>query len=254
MDVTFSASVFSVHVFSVPDVNAEQADGETALMRGARSPEIVRLLLAHGARIDASSNFGGETALHWACQGSDVSAVRELLKAGADVNATDTHGRTPLARAAEGNQSHAAEALLAAGADPLAADKERVTPLILAAQHAGPPMLGAMLRKQNPRGPAAAAAGYALGWAIHERRLENARALIAWGADPNVADDDGYTPLIASAGMNGSGFTRLLLDHGANPAARTHDGRTAWDMALANSATDVLRVLGGPPPQATAGR
>ena len=75
------------------------------------------------------------TELHKAAYSNPSPAVLEvLLKAGADVNAEDEHGRTPLHLAAGKNPSPAVlEVLLKAGADVNAKDPDGVTPLHWAA-------------------------------------------------------------------------------------------------------------------------
>ncbi len=70
------------------DPNRTLYDGSTALIAAAfnRRPEVARILLAHGASVDAA-NVNGETALNMAAHnGSDGSMVQLLLDAGADPN------------------------------------------------------------------------------------------------------------------------------------------------------------------------
>lgn len=59
--------------------------------------------------------------------------IRMLLKAGADVNATDSMGRQPLFSAVYSQTSESISVLLSAGADPDFADKEGITPTMGAA-------------------------------------------------------------------------------------------------------------------------
>ena len=69
----------------------------TILMTAARTgnPEIVRLLIEHGADVNAKGEAYGETALVWAAQENHAEAAQVLIAHGADVN-----GRTnPLERA-----------------------------------------------------------------------------------------------------------------------------------------------------------
>jgi ankyrin repeat protein len=60
---------------------------------------------------------------------------------------------------------------------------------------------------------------------------ESVRALLEAGADPNVRQQGGYTPLHTAAHNDDAELARLLLDHGADPAVKTDDGQTAADMA-----------------------
>lgn len=69
----------------------------------ARSVEIVELLIAAGADVDAR-NRERETALHWLAECDDaatdkLAALEALLQHGADPRLSDGHGQLPLARA-----------------------------------------------------------------------------------------------------------------------------------------------------------
>ena len=67
--------------------NAPHA-GWTALHTAARAghDEVLNVLLAHGAVVDAREAGDNTTALHWAAARADVPLVRTLLDAGADVH------------------------------------------------------------------------------------------------------------------------------------------------------------------------
>lgn len=59
----------------------------------------------------------------------DLKKMREALEHGADVHATNAHGKTPLHLAVVRESAEAAQCLLAHGADPLRRDKHGFTPL-----------------------------------------------------------------------------------------------------------------------------
>jgi ankyrin repeat protein len=81
-------------------------------------PEIVELLLAHGADVQSKGPMG-MTALHWAASHGDAQRTEQLLQHHPQIEATDDFGRTPLLVA----HSLAAEKLLAAHANWMALDK-----------------------------------------------------------------------------------------------------------------------------------
>jgi len=77
--------------------------------------EIVRLLIAHGAPVNARQ--GEDFApLHSAAQNGSLEIITALLDAGADVNARDAEGKTPLFFAMAQNHEEAAALLREKGA------------------------------------------------------------------------------------------------------------------------------------------
>jgi ankyrin repeat protein len=109
------------------DVNARDEDGRTALLQvlslfeamkyakteseysgGKISPRfcevmfkdlkpapVARLLIAHGADVNAASRKG-QTPIAYAALSGDIELVGELLAKGADANVKDAYGTTPL--------------------------------------------------------------------------------------------------------------------------------------------------------------
>jgi hypothetical protein len=74
-------------------------------------------------------------------------------------------------------------------------------------------------------------------------RLEMSRRLIAAGADTNVADDHGMTPLMWAASQDFAEVTELLIYSGADVSRRDALHRTALDMALANHCSGAAQAL-----------
>ena len=96
------------------------ADGWTPLHLAAAfgTPQAVDLLLQHGAQIDAvSKNAQRNQALHAAASiGRNPEIVRLLLGHGADPNATQVSGFTPLFSVVTANRRDLAEMLVESGA------------------------------------------------------------------------------------------------------------------------------------------
>jgi ankyrin repeat protein len=93
----------------------------------------LRDALAQGQAVD-TADPRGFTALHVAAQQHELEMMRELLRAGADVNARNIYGNTPLwvAVFASKGQGDAIQLLLAAGADPDALNTSGRSPRDLA--------------------------------------------------------------------------------------------------------------------------
>jgi ankyrin repeat protein len=72
---------------------------------------------------------------------------------------------------------------------------------------------------------------------------EVARVLVAAGADVNIPQRSGATPLHETAHNGSLELTTFLLEHGANPAARDTEGRTPADIARAQDHPDVAELI-----------
>lgn len=94
------------------------SDGRTALVNAAMGGfvEIVGMLIAAGARLDAEDR-NGNTALIWAADRGHAEVARRLLAAGADTNLQNRQGLTALMRAAQRGYVRIARQLVRAKAD-----------------------------------------------------------------------------------------------------------------------------------------
>ena len=72
------------------------SDGPTPLMAAAvqGQPEVLRLLLARGAAVDAATTEHHATALHCACYYNQSDCAEALSRAGCDVHLKDKLGET----------------------------------------------------------------------------------------------------------------------------------------------------------------
>src|SRR5882757_6455486 len=130
--------------------------------------------------------------LKQACSAGDLGEVRRLLDAGADPNSTDEYGSGTLLT------FHPAiiEYLLSRGADPNSQTNENGASVLAGLAHVG--------------------------------QLECVRILLRGGADPNRGREaSGETPLhhaLVTRSLDRSPLVKLLLDHGADPNAKTKPG------------------------------
>ena len=162
-------------------------DGQTLLMLAARTGrvEAMKQLLRRGVNVNATEPRTGTSAVMWAAVADRGEAVRLLAEAGADLNARSTvtaYPHTPAAvvsDALEPGVSYVGQTVLPKGG---------WTPLMYAAREGAAGAIralaeaGADLNAQDPDGTTA------LIFAIINGHADAAAALIEKGADPNVAD------------------------------------------------------------------
>ena len=85
----------------------------------------------------------------------------------------------------------------------------------------------------------------ALWWVAMHGRAKLAQKLIAAGADVNLADKDGWTPLSVAAFYGHPELIKLLLAAGADPAKEVGDGDTAYAKAVAWDHPECAALLKG---------
>jgi ankyrin repeat protein len=120
------------------DVNAQQADGATALQWAAYRGDarLTEQLLKAGAK-PGLANHNGATPLWLAATRGDAAVIQALLKGGADANEPLPLGRRPLMLAARSGNVDAVRALLEHGADVNASEAQRGTTALMQAADQG---------------------------------------------------------------------------------------------------------------------
>jgi ankyrin repeat protein len=120
------------------DVNAQQADGATALQWAAyRGDAILAGMLLEAGAKPGLANRNGATPLWLAAARGDAAVIEILLKGGADANEQLPLGRRPLMLAARSGNVDAVHALLQHGADVNASETERGTTALMQAADQG---------------------------------------------------------------------------------------------------------------------
>ena len=160
--------------------DASIADAE---MRGDTSA--VRLLLKQGADVNAAQG-DGMTALHWAAMHGDVDQTRMLVYAGARLEASTRNGNyTPLHLAAQTGKTSVIKALVQAGADVNAATTAGgATPLHYAAANGNADAIVALLDKgAKVDARESAWSETPLMWAAASNRVSALQVLVSRGAD-----------------------------------------------------------------------
>lgn len=116
-------------------VNARSKDGFTALHFASYfgQPAAARVLIENGAAVDAvAANPTQVMPLHSAASARNLEAVRLLLEHGAPVNAPQQSGWVPIHAAAQNGDRPMVELLLKHGADPALTNADGKTPAAVA--------------------------------------------------------------------------------------------------------------------------
>ncbi|MEY4640181.1 MAG: hypothetical protein RLZZ227_175, partial [Pseudomonadota bacterium] len=266
------------------DVNGWGSDGTPALHWAARvnDTELATLLLAAGADVNAANRYA-QTPLHLAVQQGHAAMVRQLLDAGASVEQPDASGEAPLLIATREGAADIVELLLAQGAAVDARDERYGQTALMLAVRAGNAALvqqllaaGADINAQSFAGeehrrvlPSEVPVGTSQGvginrsglpdrgmrypisgmktpllFATREGNLALTRLLVEAGADIEMADANGITPLInailnysivsmkRAAQSDHFRIAQYLIDAGANVNAQDWYGQTPLWVAV----------------------
>ncbi|RYP90107.1 hypothetical protein DL770_003799 [Monosporascus sp. CRB-9-2] len=192
-------------------------------------------------------NNSGETPLHIAASQGNVKAMERLMAQGADINKADQSGDTPLHAAAWRHKSETCNFLLGQGASVDPRNGSNQTPLYVACQSGNDDVVETLLyHGADPNlwadgmsSPLHAAAEHYPG----AEYLAICRMLVAAGAEMNHKRFDGWTPMHLAVDLGCAPLVKLLLLQGANPNIVNNEGNTPLQMALRTGDRVVLRVM-----------
>jgi len=189
------------------------------------------------------------TGLHAAAWQGEAARIAQLLAAGADPNSRDGHGRTPLHVATFARRREAARALSQGGADLGALENDRYDAVTVAAVADDEETLRLLLALgASAKLVTSRYDGTALIAAAHLGHDGVVRQLIAAGAPLDHVNNLHWTALIESIVL-GSGGPRhvatlqALVEAGANTQLADREGRTPLALARSSGYAPMVAIL-----------
>jgi ankyrin repeat protein len=158
---------------------------------------VIRLLIAHGAKIDVQDGIGNTALIDAALKGQTAN-VQELLLSGASMGIKNNMGESALSSAVFNNHLPAVKLLLEAGADPEICEPGELTPLMIAAA-----------------------------WGYTDVML----SLVHAGARLDAIDSQGYTAAHGAAAYEMTDAVKLLSQLGCSLSIRNNRGELPSDVA-----------------------
>jgi ankyrin repeat protein len=197
----------------------------------------------------SATEIAAYRGLHAAAAKGDAAEIARLLAAGENIDAVDSHRRTPLHVAAHFGHQVAVQALLRGGANPNALDAQQYDIVTIAAVNNDVPMLKlALAGGCSPNNITSPYQGTALIAAAHLGHAEVMRVLIAAGAPLDHVNNLGWTALIESIVLGNGGRSHTdtldaLVKAGANVNLADRAGATPLTLAKARGYVEMVRIL-----------
>jgi ankyrin repeat protein len=203
-------------------------------MMAAPDAAKIRLLVARGADAKARTASGRDALTIAAAYRDSTGALQALLDAGVEARAPQGMRlrASPLVLASMTGDFANVKVLLAAGADPSAAAGSN-TPLTAALTFGYADVARALIAGGASTHITESTGINLLHWAAITNRSGVVPLLVEDGVALNAVDENGFTPLMFAATID-FGDTRVLqalLRAGANPDIRNSEGRTPLEQA-----------------------
>lgn len=227
-----------------------------AVVRSGRIYEqldVLRELIEGGSNVDAQPDlFQGASAVMMAAAMGDTASLQILLSGGASPETKKASGlaaqASALMLAAGQGHDDAVRLLLEHGADVHRTVAQQSTtalrrfgttvanasPVMWAAQGAKARTLRLLTAAGADIDRRFASGATLLLWFVKQGAIASVQALIQAGANVDIPDERGYSPLMHAAlrdDEEGLAIARLLLNAGADPSARALDGKSAQSFA-----------------------
>jgi uncharacterized protein len=205
------------------------------------------VLGTHSIARQTLANESGDRLLR-AASGGDSAEAQRLVAAGAPVEHRDRQGRTALLLAVAGNHVEVANVLLGAGASPNAQAANQDTPWLLAGASGRTEILAAMIPAGPDFSIRNRYGGNALIPACERAHVETVKLLLTTKIDVNLVNNLGWTclleiVLLGDGGRRHQEVARLVLAAGADPNIADKDGVSPLTHARRRGQTTVASLI-----------
>jgi ankyrin repeat protein len=231
------------------DTEAKDRERQTPLLKALSKhhDEVVKELLSAGADIHEPRSISGGTALHLSLDCS-FEVIELLLRRGADVNAWDATGRRPLVAAVEMGNVDAVDALLNNGAQLECSNDNFLpfdaNPLRLAVSDNKKVMAERLLQAYSKTG--SPIDDRVLFLAVSSSYEEIVHHLLKYGANVDIQDSSGSTPLFNAIRQGNRNIATQLLEAGARTDLGPSDARgtrSPFCAAVEDKSTSFVQLL-----------
>jgi len=196
-----------------------------------------------------AAEYAAYAGLHAAAARGDAAEIPRLVAGGANPNSRDRYQRTPLHVAAYRGRHDAMRALVKAGADPNALENDRYDMVTIAAvANDLATMQVALALGNRATNVTSRYDGTALIAAAHLGHAEIVAELVRAGAPLDHVNNLGWTALIESivlgdGGARHTATLKALVDAGANVNLGDRSGTTPLALARARGYGDMVAIL-----------
>ncbi len=206
-------------------------------------------LVAQAQVAPSSSEIYNYSGLLLAASNGDISQTKAFIAKGAKIDISDSYGRTPLHIATYGAHHEVMKLLVAAGADPNSLEKDRYDIVTIAAVANDVQSLKIALALGGRSGNITSRYdGTALIAAAHLGHIGVVGVLIDANAPLDHVNNLGWTALIESIVLGDGGHNHVatlksLLDAGANVNLADENGDSPLTLAKAHRYNEMIKLL-----------
>ena len=206
-------------------------------------------LVSHAQVAPSPAEKQGYRGLHAAAARGDTAAIKAMIAKGEKADVRDGYARTPLHVAVYGGYHEAMRALVAAGANPNALERDRYDIVTIAAvAHDAPTLKVALELGCSAKNVTSRYDGTALIAAAHLGHAEVVRMLIGAGAPLDHVNNLGWTALIESIVLGDGGprhteTLKALVEAGANVNLADRNGQTPLTLARRRGHGEMAKLL-----------